>query len=175
VSEEQVPTKRTAAQRIDDLENALMSSFQTLEQLARENQIIKEAVKLLGSKVDAIVQATSSGIAITNESLSSIMVQNTVADLESKVNNLKDQGILVAEETVTETSFVVGRELDTDGTVVNPRLQFALSAVKAELKSTISGAKVGDVLVLEEGKLNFEVLETYAIRSPAQPEPQVEA
>jgi cell division protein FtsB len=180
VSEQAAPAKRTASQRLDDIENALMQSFQTLESMARENQILKEAVKLLGNKLDAIVKASSTNQPLTDEVLSAIMVQNNVSDLEAKVNNLRDQGILAPEDTVTATSFVVGREVSATGEVVNPRLQFALSAVKEDFQTKLSGSKAGDVVILEDGKLSFEVLESYSIQTPppapaSAAEAQVEA
>jgi hypothetical protein len=52
-----------------------------------------------------------------------------------------------------------------------PRLQFALYAIKPpELQQKFLGARVGDVLNLQEGKLKFKVAEVYQIQKPKPPE-----
>jgi hypothetical protein len=129
--------------------------------MARDLMMVKEALKLLGNKVDAIAKATGT----TDEQLSAIMIANNVAELKTKVDNLVAQGVLVASDIVTSSSFLVGKEQDDDGKIVNPRLQFAISALGEELKAKMVGAKVGDVLTLTEGKLKFEVSEIYQVQT----------
>lgn len=157
---------RTAAQRIEDLERGLMAGFQTMDNMTRDIMVIKDAVKLLGNKVDSIVKATERGQPLNDEVLAKIMIENNVSELKEKVTGLVSQGILAPQESVDDNSFVVARELSDSGEVVNPRIQFALQAVQEHLRSKIRGSKPGDVLVLEEGKLKFELLETYAVQPP---------
>lgn len=169
--ETQQPTKtRTASQRLDDLERGVMAMYQAADNIARDVMTLKEAIKLLGNKLDAVVKATSAGEALTDETLSRIMVQNNVDELKEKVTNLVGQGILVATDTVTEATFIVGREVDDKGAVVNPRMQFVVSALQAPLKAKLNGAKIGQLVEFQEGKLKFEVLEAYSIQSPKAPE-----
>lgn len=162
--------KRTASQRIEDLERAMMSLYQTADNMARDLGTIKDAIKLLGNKVDAIVKASSSSQPINDDVIAAIMVQNNVEELKQKVSNLVAQGVLSAEESITETSFVVGSEVKEDGTVANPRLQFTMQALQPELREKLKGAKAGQTVTLQEGKLLFNVLETYAIQQPKAPE-----
>lgn len=162
--------KRTASQRIDDMERGLMALYQTADQMARDLMTVKEAIKLLGNKLDSIVKASSRGEALNDEVIAKIMVENNVEELREKVTNLVNQGVLVAAEEVGPNSFVVGREIDENGKVANPRMQFVVSALQAEVRDRFPGAKAGQTLDLQEGKWKFEVQEVYNIQTPAAPE-----
>jgi len=160
--------QRSATERLEDLENATMGIFQTMDRMATDLMTIKDAIKLLGNKVDSIVKSAERGLALNDDNIAALMTENNVLELENKVKGLVEQGVLTLETTVSDNSFVVGREIDTDGKIVNPRLQFTLAALNPEVKAKISGSTVGQVLDLEEGKLKFEVLESYSIsQSPA--------
>lgn len=166
----QKPQQRTAAQRLDDLERGLMALYQTADNMARDMGVIKEAIKLLGNKLDAVVKASARGEALNDDVISKIMIENNVEELKNKVTTLVQQGVLVAAEEVTPNSFVVGQELAQDGTVQNPRIQFVVSALQEGVKEKMPGAKVDQILDLEEGKWKFQVLEIYSIETPKAPE-----
>src|SRR5690242_16307611 len=117
-----VSQKKTAAQRIEALENAFMSLYHTADNMARDLLTAKEAIKLLGNKLDAVAKLAK----LSDDDIAKIMIENNIAELKGKIDNLVEKGVLTAEEEVKENSFVVGREIDQDSTVVNPRLQFAL-------------------------------------------------
>lgn len=170
MSEEQQTDKRTATERIQDLETGVASNFQTLDSMARDIMVIKEAIKLLGNKVDSIVKASERGQPLNDEVLSKIMIENNVEDLRGKVTSLVSQGILAPQEVVDDNSFLVGREVNETGEVVNPRLQFSLQALQEDMRGKIKGSKPGDIIALQEGKLKFEVLETYSVQPPKMPE-----
>jgi len=161
--------KRTAAQRIDDMERGLMALYQTADNMARDLMTVKEAIKLLGNKLDAVVKASNRGEQLNDDVISKIMVENNIEELKSKVTDLVNQGILVASEEVGEQSFVVGREIDENGEVKNPRMQFVVSALNQDVRSKFPGAKVGQTLDLQEGKWKFEIQEAYAIQTPQAP------
>jgi hypothetical protein len=166
MSEEQTQTPvdtRTASQKIQDLERAVMAGFQTMDNITRDILTIKEAIKLLGNKVDSIVKASERGLGLNDDVLSNIMIENNVAELKDKVTNLVTQGILGSQEAVDDNSFLVGREISDSGEVVNPRLQFALHALREDMREKLKGARPGNIIVLEEGKLKFELLETYTV------------
>lgn len=162
--------KRTATQRIEDLEQGFMSLYQTVDNMARDLMTIKEAIKLLGNKLDSVVKASTRGLTLSDDVIASIMVENNVEELKTKVTNFVNQGMLVPTEEVTNNSFVVGRELSDDGTVQNPRMQFVVSALSEDVRSKFPGAKVGQILDLQEGKWKFEILEIYSIETPKTPE-----
>lgn len=158
--------KRTASQRIDDMERGLMALYQTADNMARDMGTIKEAIKLLGNKVDSIVKVLQRGEALNDEAIAKVMVENNVNELKEKVDNLISQGILAAAEEATANSFVVGREIDEKGEVANPRMQFVVQALAENIKAKFVGAKAGQTLELEEGKWKFEVQEIYSIQTP---------
>lgn len=158
--------KKTASQRIEELEQAMMSMYSTANNMARDIMTMKEAIKLLGNKVDSIVKASERGEELNDDTLSKIMIENNTAELATKVQTLVQQGFLSKADSITEESFVVGKEVDDDGNVMNPRLQFAMKGLQDVLRSKIVGSKAGDILTLEEGKLKFEVVEVYDIVVP---------
>lgn len=167
---QQQQDKRTASQRIEDLERGLMSLYQTADNMARDLMTIKDAIKLLGNKLDAVVKATAAGETMSDEVIAKIMVQNNVDELKAKVDNLVAQGVLKAGEAIGPNSFVVGREISEDGTVQNPRMQFVVSALQEGVRDKFPGAKAGETLVLQEGKWKFEVLEVYDLVAPEAPQ-----
>src|SRR5271170_6768520 len=98
MEQQKTEQKRTAVQRIDDLERGLMGMYQAGDNLARDIMTIKEAIKLLGGKVDAIVKATMAGEDLNDDVLSRIMVENNVTELKTKVSQLVTSGTLVPYE-----------------------------------------------------------------------------
>jgi hypothetical protein len=167
--------KRTATQRIEDLERALMSLYQTADNMARDLMTIKDALKILGNKTDALVKAlVRDGSKISDDIISSIMIENNVEELKEKVATLVTQGILTPSEEIVESSFVVGRDVGQDGKVVNPRIQFAFSGINPEVREKLRGAKAGQVIEFSADKNKFEVLEVYTIGTPGAPEEELQ-
>lgn len=167
---------KTAGQRLDDLERALISLYQNVEGLGRTVNTIRDAVTLLGNKVDALAKANIRGEAPTDETLSQIMIDNNVEELKNKVEGLKKAQVLVPTDIVGEGSFVVGRELAADSDkVINPRLQFTLQALAKEVGEKIKGHLVGDIIAIQEGQVRFEVLEVYNVQAPPVAETAPEA
>lgn len=162
---------RSASQKIADLENAVMSTYQTLDNVIKDLGTIKDAIKLLGNKVDSIVKASVNGEAISDAVLARIMIENNCEELANKVKVMIAQGVLAPQEQVGDNSFIVGAELNDAGETVNPRLQFGIFALRPELQEKLKGSKPGDVINLEEGKLKFKVLETHAIQQPKENAP----
>jgi hypothetical protein len=175
MSNNQQKDTRTASQRIDDMERGLMALYQTADNMARDMQIIKEAIKLLGNKLDSVVKASSQGLQLNDEVISKIMVDNNIEELASKVTDLVAKGVLEKSEEVTSNSFVVGREIDKDGKIANPRMQFVVSALAPQVKDKFPGKKAGDILTLEEDKWKFEIQEVYNIIVPTAPQATEEA
>ena len=158
---------RSASQKIQDLENAMIALYQTADNIARDLNTVKDAIKLLGNKIDSIAKAQLSGEQPTDEVISRIMTENNIEDLKNKLKVMVAQGILTPTEQIAEDSFIAGADINEAGETVNPRLQFALYAIRPpELQQKFLGARVGDVLNLQEGKLKFKVAEIYQIQKP---------
>lgn len=160
---------RSAAQKIADLENAVMSLYGVADSLAKELGTVKAAMKLLNNKVSAVVKASDRGLPLNDATLEQIMIENNCEELAERVQKMVESGVVVAEESVSPNSFVVASELDENDKVLSPRIQFALKAIKEEYQTKLVGAKVGDVLLVEEGKLKVKILESYKINAPQVP------
>lgn len=167
--------QRTASERIEDLENAMRGLFQSIEAMANEMGALKNAIRLINGKTDAIMKAANASSGITEASVTEQMIAANVAELKAKVDNMIAQGVLEAEQTVTASSFVVGQEVESNGTVANPRLQFSMNALPEEIKSKIVGTAVGQTATFEEGKLGLTVLESYSVVVPKAPEAEAPA
>jgi hypothetical protein len=167
---------RSASQKIQDLENAMIALYQTADNIARDLNTVKDALKLLGNKIDSIAKAQLSGEQPTDEVIARIMVENNIEELKNKLKVMVAQGILAPAEQVAEDSFVVGSDVNDLGEIINPRLQFALYALRPpELQQKFLGTRVGDVLNLQEGKLKFKVAEIYQIQKPKPAEAPTDA
>jgi hypothetical protein len=164
-----VAPKRNAAQRLDDLEAGMSQFFNAFNNLAAETMTIKEAIKLLGNKTESIVQVIGEGKPVNDDTISAQMVENNVTTLKEAVTKMISDKILVEQDAISMTSFVVGQEINDEGKVIQPRTQFALAAIPNELQQKCLGAKPGDVLELQPGKLKLSVQEVYNICMPEQP------
>lgn len=166
--------KKTATERLEDLEKTMMNviqALQPLDPLSRDMMGLKEALKLLNNKLEAVVRAINEGGSIDDDRLSKFMVDNNVKELKDKVDQMVTQGILVPSDTVNKESFVVVNEVDPNGTVVNPRMQFLLSALQhEELRTKLESSKVGTNLTVGDKGASINVLETYDVSTPKAPE-----
>lgn len=171
MSENQRPADtRSASQKIQDLENGLMSLYQTADSMARDLMTAKEVISLLGNKIDAIVKASGLGQPLTDDVISRIMVENNCEKLAERVKLMTAQGIIVPSEQINDNSFVVGCEVNEVGEVTNPRYQFALVALPPQIRARMIGGRVGDLLNLQEGTMKFKVNAVYDIQQPKAPE-----
>jgi hypothetical protein len=177
MSENKNQDNRSASQKISDLETAYISLYQAMDNLNKDLNTVKEALKILGNKTDAIVKASSSGQPLSDDLITKIMIDNNAEELAQKVRIMIAQGIIAPADQAADDSFLVGSEVNDLGETVNPRLQFAVYAVAPELREKFVGAKSGDVLNLQEGKLKFKVAEIYQIQQqkPAEAAPATEA
>jgi hypothetical protein len=169
--------QRSATERLGDLEQATMSVFQALDNQSRDLSLIKDAIKLLGNKLNSVVQLLEKGDSVNDANIAIQMVANNVAELDARIQGLKAQGILVRQEEVTAESFIVAREVDDNGTVINPRLQSLLASFPEAVQGKLLGAKAGDIVNVADGKLKVELLDVYTFQAPEveQPQEQTEA
>ena len=167
--------KKSASERIKNLEETLLGALKALSAVNNEQETIKEAIRLLGNKLDSVVKLLNSSQPLTNENISSVMVQNKADKLAENTALMVQNGILVKSETVDNNSFVVGREVMDSGEVINPRIQFTVESTQEHLKVKILGAKVLDKILVEEGKAKLELLEIYSISEAPAPQAAPEA
>ena len=74
-----------------------------------------------------------------------------------------DAGQIKEAEEATDNSLIVARELNKNGTVENPRIQFLTSRLVEELQNKFVGKKVGELVKADEDKLDLEIMEIYDI------------
>ena len=172
--------KRTATQRIEDLEKVLTNLYQAvmthreaIEALAPVKEdmlLVKDAVKLIHKRVEAVVLAAKPETGITSESVSDLLVKMNVIDLINQVKTYVDSGTITLSESVEDNSFLVCEEIDSSGVVVNPRIQFRLDSQDAATQESLKGKKAGESVSFGDGKLTARVLEVYSITPQKVPE-----
>ena len=161
------PPPMTAAQKLEALENMFMTQNNQIEILADEIDQLRSQLVAVNKRLNATIQAGDQG-AVSSDSINKIILSDNMKELESRITFLAEQGVLVRndEAEVTDKTFVVGREIDTEGNVTNPRVQFAVQSVDPELKKQITGKKAGDVVAYSESQDSLEITEVYDIVDP---------
>lgn len=135
--------------------------------LSRENQLLKQALSMLNDKIDAIVNVQKQSLDLNDANISEAMVRIKENSLKEKVDEMIARNLIEKTDVVGEKSFVVGRELNKEGVVENPRIQFLVSGVSEYFQEKMLNKKIGD-LVSEEDKLDLEIVEIYnLIEDPA--------
>lgn len=129
--------------------------------LSRENEILRDALQLIHEKLDAVISLQSSGQALTDENINETVVKLKEASLKEKVDEMLNQGIIQNTDVVGDDSLIVSRELNKEGKVENPRLQFLVGRLVDQLKSKFIGKKVGDLIQGDGDKLDIEIMEIY--------------
>jgi hypothetical protein len=161
--------KLNATQRIEALENSLLQSNQKFSILAEEIDRIAELVKRMGLKLNAVIEAGSGGN-LSKEGVSQVLVDNAVKELKAKTEQFVTMGIIEpADQDASIDSdeyFIVGREVDENGNVINPRIQFALKSLEDSLRSTFLTKKIGDLVSNDNKSFPIEIVELYKIAAP---------
>lgn len=172
--------KRSASERISDLEKVVSAIYQNLVQhknsieslmpLKGDMNLLKEVMKLLNKKTESIIQAATPETGITAAAVSDLVVKMNIEELRAQVTAYVANGHLVAAEEATATSYLVCEEHNKDGTIANPRIQFRLDAQDPTLSEAMKGKKVGDIVSFGDDKFDAKVLEIYDIVEPAAPD-----
>lgn len=160
--------KLTATQRISYLEEIVERYGAHFEAVGNELDTMRNLISSLAKRLNASIQATES-----DDSVKKIIIDQNIQELQGKVDFLIQKGVLAKGDVgyqVSDKSFIVGRELDSAGKVINPRIQFSIGSVLPELKELIYGKKVGDVFAPNnedtENPVSIEITELYQIVDP---------
>lgn len=161
------PPPMTAAQKLEALENSFMVQNQQIEILAEEIDSLRKILVNVNKRLSASIQAAEEG-GLNNASVSKIIMNEGIRELEERVSFLVQQGVLVRNDVaeVSDKNFVVGREIDTEGNVTNPRVQFSVQSVDPELRTQLQGKKNGSVVAYSETEDSMEITEIYDIVTP---------
>lgn len=168
-------TKMTAAQRIEKLEGTVFGMYQNFDILAQDIDQLRQTIAGLAKRLNATIEAGEKG-PINNEQVNSIIIQQNVEELKTKVNFLIEQGVLKKSEenVIGENSFVVGRELDEEKNVLNPRLQFAYATLNEKGKELVKGKTLGDMVKNENNDGHLEIVEIYDVIEKVEKDVSVE-
>lgn len=164
----------TASERLDAIELGFKMLDSGLADLFQNAEVIRQAIKLLDNKVNSMVKAVNNGEPLTEEVLERIMKDNFATELKQKVEDLKTKGELSDAESIEADSFVVLKQIASEGgAVIDPRFQAPVSRLSEEVKSLLMGKKVGDLVSLTDAEQAL-VLEIYKImtmqNAPVNPE-----
>lgn len=172
--------KRTATQRIEDLEKVASVLYQNLIQMKNVTDsllgmqgdvgLLKDALKLLNRKTEAIIQTAAPETGITVASVSALVVKMTVDEMANQVSAYVANGHLAASDEVAANSYLVCEEYNADGTLANPRIQFRLDSQDQATQDTLKGKKVGDTVSFGENKFDAKITEIYSVVEPKAPE-----
>jgi hypothetical protein len=175
--------KPNAAQRINNLERAVAAYGEDLKNLITQiNDVLKKTkedvahdINVLAKESDSLAEkirvsaqrsfftAQAAGV---EKDVEQLMMDASIKELKEKVQELVKAKVLVLDNTapITDQTFVVGRQLDADGNVVNARLQFAVATMDKTIQDKLLDKKVGDSVIFEEGQPSFEPTEIYVIQ-----------
>ena len=162
--------KVKASERLSAIESALVPTQRRVGELemivfnlSRENEILKDALQLLHEKLESVIALSNEGKSLSNNNINEKVVMLKEQALKDRVDDLVNAKQITAAEEVTDNSLVVARELNKNGTVENPRIQFLTSRLVEELQNKFIGKKVGELIKGEEDKLDLEIMEIYNV------------
>lgn len=160
-------SKLNASQKLELLETIAQRQAQQIQVMAEEIDRLSGTVMALAKRVNAIVRSGDEGQQISSKQVNSLLVSDAAKELEGKVNFLVDQGILSLDgnSEINDLSFVVGREINSEGEEVNPRVQFAVKSLEKDGQEKVLGKKTGDLVAGDDG-ISMEILQVFAITEP---------
>ena len=159
------PKKLNAAQKLEALENMVMGLQNQINIVAEEIDNVGQIVQLLGRKLNASNKVAN----IADESVNQVIIKENTLQLENLVKELRDKGVIKESESgeiADEQHFVVAREIDKDGNVIAPRIQFAVMTLIPELKPQFIGQKKGSIIKNEQNENSLEITEVYSVIPP---------
>ena len=156
--------KLNATQRLAAVEQLMSGYDSKFNIIADELDKLSAYVNNLTRRLNATIQAGEDG-GITSDSVKQIIIGENVKDLEGKVDMLQQNGVLSRndEMVIADNSFIIGREIDDEGNVVNPRLQFLVGSIEQSYKEGLLGKKLGDTYKGKDSSITLEITEIYEV------------
>lgn len=152
---------KSANARLQNLEHGLARALVGIEKRFGESTAVANRY---GKVLEALVEAV--GPELIQEIVTRRSMEEATAISAQEVANLNEgieEGYLASAETVTESSLIVGHEVDKDGALVGTgRQQVVFKGVAPQSQAELLGKKVGDSLKTPTGG-SFEIKEIYAI------------
>ena len=140
--------KPKASERLDALEALVERILENLEpttrrvgelelllfNLSRESEVLRDALQLIHEKQEATIGLLNEGKTPTNDNINEKAIELKALSLKEKVDLGLKENKIEPTDVVGDTSLIISRELDKEGKVANPRLQFALERLIPEIK-----------------------------------------
>jgi hypothetical protein len=164
------PSKLTASQKLEMLENVAQNQSRQIEIMAEEIDRLSNVMTALAKRINAVVRSGDEGQQISSQQVNKLLVSDAAKELDGKVRFLIEQGVLVLdnENAVGSNSFVVGREVNSEKQEVNPRVQFAVASLQKEGQDLYIGKKAGDLVTGDGDEISVEIQQVYSIVEPEQ-------
>ena len=170
---------RTASERIQDLEKVLTVLYQAAQRheeilgglggLKNDMTLVKDALKLINKRTEAIIQSASPESGVTSASVDTLVIKMNVDELTQQTANYVTAGHLAPTDTIVDNTFVVCEEHNSDGKLINPRIQFKLDTQDPATQESLKGKKAGDTVSFGENKFTVKILEVYSLLDPTAP------
>jgi hypothetical protein len=171
-------TKRKGVQASEKKRQEVQKTKQNAAQQLKEAQknigILANQIKVLAEEIDRIghYQTTmfkrsrivEKLLNVSDQQISAEYISQNVAQLEGSCKKLEEEGILVpSDKPIGEKTFLVYREIDPEGNVINPRTQTSFDLLNEEYQGLFRDKKKGDILPLKANGNSFELFEVYEI------------
>ena len=165
---------KTALERIDLLEKGMERMAMLFDMVINQ---ANQRISVVSETVEALSKITGP------EAVAQVIVEDrkrkseeAAAAAKKALDEAVAAGNLVAVETCSEKSLIIGVEKDKDGNLVGPeRFQLHFSQIKPEFQEQLLGKGLGTKLTTETGG-SVEVLELYdPVEKTEEPKPEDEA
>lgn len=168
-------TTQNAAVRLGKIEQQLLGLIQmvsaqqqSIQILADEIDKARELTLGVARRLNATISSAEQG-ALSHDSVNRFIVDQNVKSLESMVEKMVEEKVLTKKDSEIEAAnFVVGSEVDLEGNVVNPRIQFLVNDLLSspnshDLGQKLLGKKASDSISFND-KMNFVISEVYSVQ-----------
>lgn len=156
----------TAKERIEGLEFSVNRLIEAQGLAVDKIREIEELQGRIIQNFQAMINLMERGEKVSGKSINQEVVDKEVEFLKAEVDELKKRGEVVPEDLTLSESFVILQEIAaTEGpeVVINPRIQFLVSAVNdANLQARLIGKKVGDIVAFKP-ESNLKIIEIYKV------------
>lgn len=157
---------KTILERVQNLESNVQSIAQAFGQVDEQRQTLQEVIEVLQTTLDELGNDLTGRVQKRIEDKREAASQARDARAAEAVAKMAKDGTLVATDVVEADSFLVGRILGADGTVVAAQVQGVLSTFPPTMRDKLVGKTVGEATEDQDGS-KFELLELYKFGTPA--------
>lgn len=166
---------KTILERVQNLESNVQSIAQAFNQVDEQRQTLGEVIEVLQTALTELGDDFAGKVQKRIEERREEQRKARDARAAEAVSKMVADGTLTVVDAVAQDSFLVGRILAADGSVVSAQAQGVLGTFPPTMREQLVGKTVGEFVTDADGS-KFELLELYKFDSPkALTEPEVTA